>query len=238
MAAEEENGDNNYGDYVSDDYLSGSFYYKPNSPERKFYNDPLAVYSSLLNDFREDHNVQSFFLKREKISDESVLFSLKAMDVILGETLTQEYADLFCESNKTRNSLYQLSLSYDIDLSNSCLNQQSLAEGILFKNACPKDSVTFIDKIWIAVKDTSGFVYFFKSLNSYNQEWQVSCYGLFNKDEEDLTTSDSLRGNKIKIRGATQEEKLLEILADFKLHERQRADKKSKGGFNDYYLYD
>ena len=238
LASEEENGDNSYGDYLSDDYLSGSFYYKPSSPERKFYNDPLAVYTSLLNDFREDHNVQSFFLKREKISDESVLFSLKAMDVILGETLTQEYADLFCESNKTRNSLYELSLSYDIDLSKSCLNQQSLAEGILFKNACPKDSVTFIDKKWIAVKDTSGFVYFFKSLNSYNQEWQVSCYGLFNKDEEDLTTSDSLRGNKIKIRGATQEEKLLEILADFKLHERQRADKKSKGGFNDYYLYD
>jgi len=98
--------------------------------------------------------------------------------------------------------------------------------------------IALIDKKWITVKDTSGYVYFFKSLNSYNQEWQISYYGLFNKDEKDLKTSDSLRGSKIKIRGATEEEKLLEILADFKIHERQLADKRSKGGFKDYYLYD
>ena len=132
----------------------------------------------------------------------------------------------------------RLSKNYDINISNPCLNQQNIALGVLFKNSIEKDSVTFIRKEWVTVKNASGFVYFFKSLNSYNQEWQISYYGMFSDDETNFKVSEKLRGSKIKMRGYSEEEKLEELLNDFKLHKRKRADKRSKGGFNDYYLYD
>ncbi len=238
LADEEDTSDDGYNNYLSPDRTFGSYYYKPNEYNRRFYNDPLSVYSSLLDPYKDDPRVVSFFEKQNKLNDENQLLALKSMEIALGKELSDSLIDILCKSDKTRHSLYELTKHFELKIDSNCMTQKNLAKSILFKNAESKDSVTYIDRYEVEVKDKIGYVYFFKSLNSYNQEWQISYFGLFPNDESDLNPSETLRGKKIHFRGITQEEKIKNILADFKLHGRQRADKKSSGEFNDYYLYD
>jgi len=238
LASQEGEEDNEYGNYLSDDYLFGAFYYKPNEYNRKFYNDKLSVFNSLLNPYADDPRVKTYFEKQKKLSDIDQIVAIKSMDIVLKKPLEEKYKIQLCNANKARKSLYELSKRFELNLDKDCLTQEKLAESILFKNAQPKDSVSLVTTKKVTVKGREGVVYFFKSLNSYNDQWQVSYYGLFSEKEDDLEVLETLRGNKIKLRTATVEKKIQEIVNDFKLHGRQRADKKSTGGFNDYYLYD
>ncbi|MFK7756217.1 MAG: TraB/GumN family protein [Flavobacteriales bacterium] len=238
LASEEDASKNKYSDYLSEDYNYGAYYSRPSDYKLTFYNNRLAVYYSLLNDYRSDPRVNSFYKKLNKIKDEKQVFNINAMALVLGETLADSTLNEMCASDKTRSSLYDLTQNFDMEWNDSCMTQQSLARSILFSNSTEKDSVSFISQHKVNVKSETGYVYFFKSMNSYNEQWQISYYGLFPENEEDLKVSVNLRGNKIKLRNSSEEEKIDEIMEDFKLHNRERADKKSSGGFNDYYLYD
>jgi hypothetical protein len=205
----------------------------------KFYNNELATFNSLLYPFKDsDKRTKSFFDKQSRIKDERQNLLLAGMSLIQGETLPDSLICTFCESDKTRSGLLDLIKDFNIEFIDSCMNQKSLSRSILFSNSEEKDSVTYIQSNTVEVDGQTGTVYFFKSFNTYNETWKISYYGLFStNDSSDLQCHFNLKGKNIGLRGTTEQEKIEEIIEDFKLYERKRADKKSQG-FDDYYFYD
>jgi|GEM_PF-4472758 len=235
LLSKEEDEDEGFNSYYGGYSNYGSYYSGSSDSLRRFYNNKLGTFSSLLTPYKDsDKRVKSFFEKQDRIKDEKQNLLLTGMSLIQGETVPDSIYCELCESDKTRYDFYELINDFNIDFKDTCLNQQSIARSILFRNAEEKDSVTFLQADTVVVKGQTGVIYFFKSLNTYNETWKLSYLGLFSLEAEDLEHDLNLRSTRVNLRGTTEEEKIEEILEDFKLYGRKRATKKSQG-FDQYY---
>ncbi len=191
-------------------------------------NNVLVNYSIMLIPFYNKSNVQEFFLRLYQIKDlkvkTDIFCELTKKNIKLPNDILNELA----EDLVNRNYLFE-KLS-DIKrpelFPEKYKNQNLMIESLLYNSNfnLEKDSMQFISKHLVTVKDNSGYVYFYKSKKEKDDDWELDYAGIQpeNLDEINIDKTVFEKGKKIE-KHKTIDEIINEYLESIEIIGRPRA---------------
>ncbi len=203
-------------------------------------NSLLVSYSNLLFPFYKKSAVQEYFSKLGKVQDFEVQTLINIQKIKHGIAVEDTVWSYLAADLINRNFLYQELEQIDrLDLFPAeYKNQQTIVESLLYDQDFnpEKDSMLFIEKHEVVLKNDTGFVYFFKSKGEYDDDWSMDYVGLQPKDKNDINIEPQFIDTGIKIE---KYKKIDEIIKDeieaIQLEGHKRAKKSTKALNYDWF---
>ncbi len=191
------------------------------------YNDNLYYYSKLLLPYARKSKVKKYFTKLEEVRSPGLQMDLAILKLQNGEKIDAKVWEDFAANENNRIEIYQrLQAIGRLDLFPSKYTHQELVTGLYAQLSyinVLKDSLEFIQKDWAVVGEDTGYLYFFKSKSSYDDEWSYGYIGVIDTAAAELAKwdydyDDDFRFNKYEDQ-ALQLKMQLRIL---QMEDRQR----------------
>jgi len=208
---------------------SSKYYY--NSYKNKG-NSQLVDYTILLMPFYNKPQVKDYFKKLQKVKDYKVKTDVYIAMINKGIEVPKKYWLELTEDLINRNYLFaHLKRINRLDLfPTSYKTQQLMVESLLYdKKFNPeKDSMQFVAKHKVSVKDKSGYVYFYKSKKFNDDDWSLDYVGLQPLNENEVNNNRFILEKGIEIeKHKTIEEIIEDELESIQLKGHLRAKKRN-----------
>lgn len=205
---------------------------------RKYKNNGLLtnLMEILVLDHSKNSSSKAFFDKAIVTKQHSIVFStakilndhnINVADSIWKNLSKQDEMVLSVYSAlKTKNMLHLMDTSV--------LTQEHFAKILLSKYQDDEDSTVFIKREMGTIKGTTGYIYYFKTKESYAKQWSLSIIGPFPADGKSIITEPKMiqRNTSLISKRKGEEKEIEKARKNFFYYDRKRA----QGGFGGFEL--
>jgi uncharacterized protein YbaP (TraB family) len=175
---------------ASESYKGNNYFKEASRGSLYNYNQNLMYYSKMLMPFYRKSKVKKYYERIEKLSAPGLRMDLAVLKLQNGHDVPQKVWDDFATNTNDRIEIYQKLKEIDrLDLFPKQYTMQDLVEGLFaqynYVNVL-KDSQVFITKKYAIVQEDTGYIYFFKSKSSYDEDWTYGYIGVFDTTNMEL----------------------------------------------------
>ena len=209
-----------------------------NEQEQTYFgNADLYALCMLIFPYQEESTAKLLLEKMIKINDPRTKATLVSYllneNYLFPDSLLTNLAQL----NEVRPYWYKRLVKYDKEnlFAKKQLNQTDFAYSLLFGNRkinLEEDTIIFIEKRNITIKNKSGYAYFYKLKRKEDNNYTIYTTGLFPIDNKKMITSESIDVETKEIEKGDKEKELIdELLQSIRMKNRKRAGY----NYNSYY---
>lgn len=197
-------------------------------------NSLLVSYCKLLIPFYKKGNVNEFFEKINRVQDYQIQTEINIAKVKFGVDVADSVWQHLAEDLINRSYLYEALLEAELlELFPKEFKTQNLIiESLLYNESFnpEKDSMEFIQKREVIVKQDTGYVYFYKSKSENDDDWSIDYIGLQPMADNEINIFTKIEETGIKIEKFKEiDEEIDEEIESIKLEGHLRAKKSTKG---------
>jgi uncharacterized protein YbaP (TraB family) len=202
-----------------------------NDGDRKSYlgNEDLYALCILIHAFKEENQAKALIEKMQNLNDLRTKSAILSYLINEGMSFPDSVIRKLSASEESRTFWYQRLRKYNkTDLfDKKYLNQKDFAHAILFGDMQlnpEEDTVFFMEKRAVSIKNKSGFAYFYKLKKKEDSNFYIYAAGIFPADEKTVITYDMLNVERKEIEKGDKEKELIdEMLQQIRTKNRKRA---------------
>ncbi|NNJ56434.1 MAG: TraB/GumN family protein [Bacteroidia bacterium] len=166
------------------------FYNEANRNALYNYNEDLEYYAKMLMPYAKKSKVKKVFNRIEKLNSTGLKMDLAVLKLQSRMSVPSGTWKEFANNTNDRIEIYQrLKKINRLDLFPEEYGYDDLAEALFAQRAyinVNKDSLEFIKKEYTIVQKDTGYIYFFKSKSSYDDEWSYGYIGVIDTTQSEL----------------------------------------------------
>jgi hypothetical protein len=230
------NGNDAYADTQKDPAEPEVFRSEKDRNKSFLGNEDLYAFSILIYPFREESHARALIEKIQNLNDRRTKSTILSYLMNEGMSFPDSIVKKLSSSEDSRAYWYQRLKKYNKEnlFDKKYLNQKDFAYALLFgdmKLNPAEDTVLFIEKRPVHIKNKSGFAYFYKLKKKEDSNFFIHVAGVFPADEKSVITYDMLNMEQKEIEKGDKEKELIdEILQQIRTKNRKRA-----GYSNNYF---
>lgn len=215
------------------------------------YENLIYNYSIILQPFYKDKDVQTFINKtiNIKIDNLNMLIlgyylkkSIPIRDTLWSNYLSNINTRIYAYKILTEANRIDIADKKHIDHEN--LLTSYLFNGEVKEEGKKKDSIVFVDKIYLTSKQDSGFLYIFKSISDDSNVWKLAFTGLHFNDGKSIDFNSLINENDVPFETKLQYDTEIEFIKNkIRISKRERATDKdidvdAQMDGNDYFFFE
>lgn len=200
-----------------------------NKQQSYFGNDNLYALAILIEPFMNEAGAKQMISKMQNINGLRTRSSILTYMLSKGHTFPDSVLNKLSSSEESRAYFYKRLKKYGKEtiFDKKYLNQKDFAYALIFGNMKvdkKEDTVLFVEKRNITVKNKKGIVYFYKLKQKKDNNYTIHAAGLFPTDGKQVVTSDDLYLEAKEIEKGDKEKELIdEMLLQARYRNRKRA---------------
>ncbi|MDP2388641.1 MAG: TraB/GumN family protein [Bacteroidota bacterium] len=200
-----------------------------NKQQSYFGNDHLYALAILIEPFLNETGAKQIITKMQNINGLRTRSSILTYMLSKGHTFPDSVLNKLSSSEESRTYFYKRLKKYEKEniFDKKYLNQKDFAYALIFGNMKldkKEDTVVFVEKRDITIKNRKGSVYFYKLKQKKDNNYTIHAAGLFPDNSKQVVTSDDLYLDTKEIEKGDREKELIdEMLQQARYRNRKRA---------------
>ena len=166
------------------------FYNEANRNALYNYNEDLEYYAKMLMPYAKNSKVKKVFSRMDKLNSTGLKMDLAVLKLSSNMKVDNAIWEEFAGNTNDRIEIYQrLKKVNRLDLFPEQYSYDDLVEALFAQRAylnVNKDSLEFIKKEYTIIQKDTGYIYYFKSKSSYDDEWSYGYIGVIDTTKKEL----------------------------------------------------
>lgn len=221
--------------------LKGGTYEEISSRGNLFsYNRDLWYYMNLLMPYQKKAKVKKYFEKIESLNAPGVALDYSNLRIRNGLVDSVDWLNLSNNAN-SRIALYlDLKKMNKLEALPGSITTDQLVESLYAKKSRTnvlRDSLVFLKKQFVDIPKGSGYLYFFKTMDKYETDWEYGYVGLFDSTNSEFLSAGYKYSTDINLSKYQDEALQIELqIRKFEMAHRERYKAAEEERFKKLYV--